>query len=240
MDVALIRGAGLRVLQRRRFRARSCLSVPEPTPGLHSVSTCLVDLDRELCLLSTRTSWDPEPGEEPDLSRPVVLWSTRDGLLVPLPSDGEADPLWACVPGEPLLAGPLAMLLWLVGAVSARPTPSGAAWLVVVDADRAVQDVPPEHRAALRTFLHESGQAAGSRLQLEVRLSGDALEAVDAELPGVPGGSPRALLHLAVDAGPPPDVPEPPVAGTVADPDEIARAWASDWPDDLPVRRPRG
>lgn len=183
---------------------------------------------------------DPaSPDEEPFLSEPVVQWSTPDGLLVPLPSDDETGPLWACVPGEPLLHGPLAMLLWLVGAVSARPTASGTAWSVVVDVDRAVEHVASEHLAALQRFVEESGLPDGSQQELEVRLAGGAVEAVDAELPAVGEVRPRALLHLSVDTGEPPVLPEPPVAGTVADPDEIARAWAADWPDDLPVRQPR-
>ena len=239
IDVGQIRGAGLRVLERGQFRARGHLSVPGPAPGIHSLCTYVVDLDRGLAVLSTVTAMDPETtDDQPLLSAPVTQWSIQDGLLVPLPSAEATGTLWACVPGEPLIQGPLAMLLWLAGALTAEATPSGAAWSTVVDVDRAVEHVASQHRSALQRSFAESGLEGGSQLELEVRLNAGAVQTLDAELPAVQGVRPRALLHLAIDAGQPPAVPEPPVAGEVADPDEIARAWAIDWPDDLPVRQP--
>ncbi len=230
-----VRLAGLRVLDRRHFRARGYLDVPES--GVQSVSTYVLDLDRQLSLASIVTAMDPDsPDEQPFLSEPVSTWSTRDGLLVPLPSE-DAAPLWACVPGEPVIHGPLALLLVLAGAVTAVATPSAASWSTVVDVDRALAHVPDEHRVALQRFADETGLRAGSQVELEVRLDGGAVETVDAELPAE-GVRPRVLLHLSIDAGQPPPLPGPPSVGTVADADDVARAWAVDWPDDLPVRPP--
>ena len=240
IDIEHIRGAGLRVLERRRFRAHSYLSVPEPDPGIHSTSTHVVDLDRWLSMTSTVTAMEPENADEqPFLSEPVTLWSTRDGLLVPMPSDDGMGQQWACVPDEPLISGPLVMLHLLGGAVTARATPSGAAWVTVVDVDRAVEHVPSGHRGPLQRFLQELLVVAGSQLELEVRLSGSAVDAVDAELPAVEGSRSRILLHLSIDADEPPALPDPPVAGTVADAEQLARMWAPDWPDDVPVFPPR-
>jgi hypothetical protein len=240
IDLELIRGSGLRVLERRRFRARSRLSVPEPRPALHSTITHVVDLDRRLSTMSTVTALDPEDADEqPFLSEPITLWCTREGLLVPLPPYDAADPVWGCVPGEPLIAGPLALLLLLVGAVTARPTTSGAGWRTVVDVDRAVEHVPAGHRGALQHFLRELLVEDGWQQELEVRLSGRAVDAVDAELPAVAGSRSRVLLHLSIDADEAAALPDPPVAGTVADGEQIARMWATDWSDDVPVIPPR-
>lgn len=191
-------------------------------------------------MLSTVTAMDPgQPNEQPMLSEPVLQWSTRDGLLVPLPTDDPGHPLWTCVPGEPLLQGPLAMLLWLAGAVVVSPTPSSAAWRAVVDVDRAAERVPLEHGPALRRSFDDSGLQGGSRVELEVRLAGSAVETLDAELRGEEGVSPRLLLHLSIDAAEPAALPNPPEAGAVADADAVVRALALDWPEDLPVRLPR-
>ena len=232
-----MRLAGLRVLDRRHFHARGYLSVPEP--GIQSLITYVVDLDRELSLLSTVTAMDPDGADEQAwLSEPVTMWSTQDVLLVPMPSDDATGPLWACVPNSPMIQGPLALLLVLAGAVTASATPSAAGWLTVVDVDRALDYVPGEHRAALQYFVDETGLRAGSRVEMEVRLNDDVVETVDAELPA-DGARPRVVLQLSIDPGQPPAVPEPPVAGAIVDADAIARAWAVDWPDDLPVRPPR-
>jgi len=185
---------------------------------------------------------DPENADEqPFLSEPVFQWSTQHGLLVPVPSDDATGPLWVCVPGEPLIQGPLALLLWLVGAVTASATASGAAWSVLVDIDRALEHVPSEHRAALHRSFQATGIAAGSQIELEVRMDGESVATVDAEVPAVEGVCSRALLHVSIDAGQPPEVPKPPAAGTVVDADQYVRAKAVDWPDDMPVRqlRPR-
>ena len=260
IDVAQVRGAGLRVLDRRRFRARGLVSVPEPAPGIHAMTTYAVDLDRGLSRQSTVTVVDPggalDPGgagEQPLPDVPVTTWSTRDGLLVPLPSGDPAGPVWACVPGEPVLQGPLAMLLCLpgavtvgavtagavtVGAVTAGTTPSGAAWSVVVDVDLAVGRVPSQHRAALQRFLQETGLHEGSQLGLELRLAGGAVATLEAQLPAADGSGPGAVLHCSVDAGPVPAVPEPPAVGTVASAEDVARAWVADRPGDLPVHGP--
>ena len=235
MDVEQIRLAGL---QRRHFRARGYLSVPGP-PGIQSLVTYVVDLDRQLSLMSTVTAMDPDGAEdEPWLSEPVTAWSTRDGLLVPLPSDDDTGALWACLPGEHVMQGPLVLLLVLAGAVSASATPSAAGWVTVVDVDRALEHVPGEHRAALQHFLDETGLRAGSRVDVNVRLNEGVVATLDAELPAE-GDRPRMLLHLAIDPGQAPAVPKPPVAGAYLDADEIARAWAVDWPEDVPVRPPR-
>ena len=137
-----------------------------------------------------------------------------------------------------MIQGPLTLLLVLTGAVTASATPSTAGWVTTIDVDRALERVPAEHRAALQHFVDETGLQAGSRVEMEVRLNGDVVETVDAELPAE-GDRPRVLLHLSIDPGQPPAVPVPPVAGSIVNADEIARAWAVDWPDDVPVRPPR-
>lgn len=233
MDIDAVRAAGDRVMERRRFAARTAVEVPRR--GVRSASTCTVDLDRGLARVSTAatmgpvagtsTSWTPQTGD------PVVHWVVDDHLLMQLPDKGGAS-RWVSVPDTALLGSELSLLLWPAGVVQAHgPDSASGAVSAVVDLAHVLQQAPEAHRAGVAQFIEELGLEADARVAVELTLVDGALSQIDAEvLVDVDGEPLQRLIHLSVDQDVPAPLGDPPHAQEEVSASEITRRLEANVP----------
>lgn len=233
MDLDAVRAAGERVMERRRFAARTAAEVP--ARGVRSASTYTVHLDRALARASTAATMGPAADTStswtPQTSGPVVHWVVDDRLLMQLPDD-EGVRRWVSVPDTALLGSGLSLLLWPAGVVQAHgPEGTSGAVSAVVDLAQVLEQAPAAHRAGVAQFIEELGLEADARVAVEFTLADGALSQIDAEvLVDVDGEPLRRLVHISVDHGVPALLGDPPVPQEEISASEMTRRLEANVP----------
>lgn len=233
MDLDTVRAAGQRVIERRRFTARTVIEVPQE--GARAASTYTVDLERGLVRTSTRFTMGPPAGAStswtPKTSDPVVHWVIGDRLLMQLPGESGAS-RWLSAPETPLLDGGLSLLLWPAGVIE-PPEPQGASGAIsaVVDLNEVIERTPAIHAGAVAQSIEQMSLTADDRVAVQLTLVDGALTQIDVDVDvDVEGEPTRRLVHLWVDPGVPAPLGDPPSPQEELDADELMRRLEASAP----------